>query len=285
MLFVTSNQYNFTGINSPDTNQKAVVISRVTQDNITKQWSAEIINTTGTQVRLANGGTLAKDGSLVFCAQGDLKAGGGLLKIGANAPFAVSNMINSYLGTPFNSPNDVVQTKDGALWMTDPQFGFIQTIRPAPQLPPQVYRWVPGTNDIRVVADGFQAPNGIAFSPDETVAYITDTAKNSSFPTSTSAIYAFDVTMTNQRPILSNKRTFAMPSSNIPDGIKTDAAGNVYSGCGDGINVWNPAGLLMGKILIPSGAANFALGANGAVYILNEDKLWMATLSGLVAKS
>ncbi|KAL3424750.1 SMP-30/Gluconolaconase/LRE-like region [Phlyctema vagabunda] len=281
VLFVTSNQYNFTGIDSPDTSQKTVAISRVTQDATSQQWSAEIITPAGAAVRLANGGTLDKDGSVIICAQGDLKNGGGLLRISPSAPFTATNLINSYFGIPFNSPNDVVRTKDGALWMTDPQFGFLQDIRPAAQLPPHIYRWVPGTNDLRVAADGLQAPNGIAFSPDERIAYITDTAKSTDAPTAPSAIYAFDVIITNDQPVLANKRTFAMPTSGIPDGIKTDTAGNVYSGCGDGVNVWSPAGLLMGKIIVPGGAANFALGPNGMVFLLNEDKLWLATLPGL----
>lgn len=74
-----------------------------------------------------------------------------------------------------------------------------------------------------------------------------------------------------------------MPSVGIPDGIKTDKAGNVYAGCGDGVNVWNPQGRLLGKILVSGGAANFALGENGMVFLLNEDKLYLATLGRLGA--
>ncbi|RDW78408.1 hypothetical protein BP5796_06260 [Coleophoma crateriformis] len=279
VLFVTSNQYNFTGINSPDTSNKTVVISRVSQNNATGQWTAEVINTTGTTVHLANGATVGNDGNLIYCAQGDLKNGGALLTISPTAPFKTTNLLNSYLGTPFNSPNDVVQTKDGAVWFTDPQFGFAQNIRSAPALPAQVYRWVPGTTDIRVVAQNIVAPNGIAFSPDEKIAYVTDT--NATLPFATQNIYAYDVINSTSSPILANKRTFAMPSNGIPDGIKVDAAGNVYSGCGDGINVWNAQGKLLGKMIVSGGSSNFALGANGQVFILNETKLWLATLGGL----
>jgi len=283
VLFVSSNQYNFSGINSPNTNQKAVIISRITQDPTTKIWSSETITPTGREIHLANGGTLSPDGNLIFCAQGDLANPGGLLRLSPTAPYATTNLINNYLGVPFNSPNDVIRTSDGALWFTDPQFGFIQNIRPAPQLPAQVYRWVPGTTDIRVVADGLAAPNGIGFSPDEKIAYITDTAQSSTAPAAAKTIYAYDVATSGAGPLLSNRRTFAMPSVGIPDGIKTDKAGNVYAGCGDGVNVWNPQGRLLGKILVSGGAANFALGENGMVFLLNEDKLYLATLGRLGA--
>ncbi|CZT05938.1 related to lactonohydrolase [Rhynchosporium graminicola] len=318
VLFVSSNQFKFTGIDSPDTNQKAVVISRITQDSISQNWTSEIITPTGSEIHLANGGTVSPDGSLIFCAQGDIANPGGLLRLNPTAPFETTNLINNYMGVPFNSLNDVVRTSDGALWFTDPQFGFLQKIRPAPQLPAQVYRWFPGTTDIRVVADGFAAPNGIAFSPDEKTAYITDTAQSPEAPTASKTIYAYDVT-SGPGPLLANRRTFAMPSVGIPDGIKTDKAGNVYAGCGDGVNVCkshnskgsNPAlftaralifdapaktsfkaseanildkgnlqGKLLGKILVPGGAANFALGENGMVFMLNENKLFLATLAG-----
>lgn len=51
----------------------------------------------------------------------------------------------------------------------------------------------------------------------------------------------------------------------VPDGIKCDVYGNVYSGCGDGIEVWNPAGTLIGTIVIPGGGvANFCFGKDGS---------------------
>lgn len=70
-----------------------------------------------------------------------------------------------------------------------------------------------------------------------------------------------------------------MADTGIPDGIKCDVHGNVYSGCGDGINIWAPGGVLMGKILVPGGAANFCFGRNGEMFILNEHRLWKATLA------
>ncbi len=64
-----------------------------------------------------------------------------------------------------------------------------------------------------------------------------------------------------------------------PDGIKCDLEGNVYSGCGDGVNVWNPGGTLVGKIIIPGGIANFCFARKGELILLNETRLWVASIS------
>ncbi|GAB1195535.1 hypothetical protein APSETT444_004796 [Aspergillus pseudonomiae] len=155
-----------------------------------------------------------------------------------------------------------------------------------PQLPNQVYRFDPVTKNVRVVADGFGRPNGIAFSSDEKTVYITDTGSTlgdgTNDPTGPSTIYAFDVSILNGEQFLTNRRLFAMADTGVPDGIKLDMDGNVYAGCGDGINVWSPGGVLLGKILIKDGAANFSFGRNGQMFILSENTLWTAQLSRAV---
>lgn len=92
--------------------------------------------------------------------------------------------------------------------------------------------------------------------------------------------YAFDVAYYSGEPFLINRRLFAFADKGIPDGIKCDVHGNVYSGCGDGINVWSPGGVLLGRILVEGGAANFCFGRDGEMFILNEHKLWRAQLAG-----
>lgn len=91
--------------------------------------------------------------------------------------------------------------------------------------------------------------------------------------------YAFDVTTTHGQPFLTNRRVFAMAGDGIPDGIKVDQDGNVYAGCGDGVNVWSAGGVLLGKILIKDGTSNFTFGRNGQMFILNENKLYRAQLN------
>lgn len=90
--------------------------------------------------------------------------------------------------------------------------------------------------------------------------------------------YAFDITYYSGQPFLTNRRLFAFADKGVPDGIKCDTNGNVYSGCGDGVNVWSSGGVLLGRILVEGGVANFCFGRNGAIFMLNEHKIWRAQL-------
>jgi gluconolactonase len=90
--------------------------------------------------------------------------------------------------------------------------------------------------------------------------------------------YAFDIITVSDQPFLTNRRLFAMADTGIPDGIKCDLQGNVYSGCGDGVNIWSAGGVLLGKILVEGGVANFCFGREGEMFLLNEHKLWRAQL-------
>lgn len=73
-----------------------------------------------------------------------------------------------------------------------------------------------------------------------------------------------------------------MCDTGTPDGIKCDMQGNVYSGCGDGVNVWSCGGLLLGKILLDGGVANFCFGRPGELYLLNETRLWRVKIASSV---
>ena len=70
-----------------------------------------------------------------------------------------------------------------------------------------------------------------------------------------------------------------MAAVGVPDGIKCDMQGNVYSGCGDGVNVWSPGGILIGKIIIPGGISNFCFGESGELFLLNEYRVFCALIS------
>ena len=72
---------------------------------------------------------------------------------------------------------------------------------------------------------------------------------------------------------------FAYADTGAPDGIKCDVFGNVYSGCGDGINVWNSGGMLIGKVQIEGGCANLCFWRYGESLCFGEDKLWRVKLS------
>ena len=70
-----------------------------------------------------------------------------------------------------------------------------------------------------------------------------------------------------------------MPDTGIPDGIKCDTSGNVYAGCGDGLNIWSSGGVLLGKVLIPGGITNFCFGKNGELFLLNGTLFWALNVS------
>lgn len=81
---------------------------------------------------------------------------------------------------------------------------------------------------------------------------------------------------------LINRRVFAMTDNGFPDGIKCDLEGNVYSGCGDGVHVWSPGGVLLGKILVGGMVANFCFGRGGEIYCLTGTRVFKAALSTAV---
>lgn len=283
-LFITSNIF-------PDsTGTPTIQVSKVTlsPDRTAQSTTCEELQIDA--IKMGNGGVNYRKGndsesSILFCVQGtkDPKYPSGIYEMESTAPYATKPLITSFHGRNFNSVNDVVVHSDGSIWFTDPIYGFEQGFRPAPQLPNQVYRFDPRTGSIRAVADGFGRPNGICFSPDEKVCYITDTDwvhGDGTFDLMRpSSIYAFDVSWYSGAPFLTNRRLFAFVDVGVPDGIKCDENGNVYSGCGDGVNVWSTGGDLIGRILVPGGVANFCFGREGELFLLNENHLWRAQLS------
>lgn len=182
-------------------------------------------------------------------------------------------LAEQFQGKRLNSPNDIVVKSDGTIYFTDPPYA-VQPSRPgmarpagwwtAPipgkELPYNgVYRLTPdGTLDLLI--DDFALPNGLAFSPDETVLYIDDSAHKH--------IRAFDV-----RPdgSLANSRVLLDMSSDdpgVPDGLKVDRQGNVFCTGPGGVWVCRPDGTLLGRIILPELPANLAWGEDGSVLFL-----------------
>lgn len=175
-LFITSNQYP-----DPKSGKKKIQVSKVTLDRSGAKTTAKV-EEIFPEVWMGNGGVNYQDGVL-FCDQGGLDHStepSALVWMDPHPPYKSKILASSFHGRAFNSVNDVVIHSDGSIWFTDPIYGFEQGIRPPPQLPCQVYRLCPGKESdgkgsIRAVADGFGRPNGICFSPDEKIVYVTDT--------------------------------------------------------------------------------------------------------------
>lgn len=165
-LFVTSNR-----LVEKCGNQR-VQISRIKIGEAAGTTTCEAI--TCNSIAMANGGVNHK-GGILFCAQGSHTSPSGLYQTSSTHPYNAELLISDFYGRPFNSVNDVVVHSDGSTWFTDPAYGYEQGYRPQPRLPSQVYRFQISDRSIRAMADGFGHPNGICFSPDENVVYITDT--------------------------------------------------------------------------------------------------------------
>lgn len=250
------------------------------QTNGSKQITVDVVPSNPTVVN-PNGATNFR-GQIVYMAEG---AGpdntSNVILMNPVEPYNTTVLVNNYFGRQFSSLNDVaVHPVNKDLYFVDTLYGYLQDFRPAPGLQNQVYRWNDRTGAVTVVADGFVLPNGIAFTPDGAYAYVTDTGVIKGFSgnlyTEPASIYRYDVMADGT---FENRKTFAFVDSGVPDGVHTDAAGNVYAGCGDGVHVWNPSGKLLGKIYVGRTSANFQIAGQGRMVICAETKLFYATLN------
>ena len=231
-------------------------------------------------VHMPNGMALGRDGRLVVCEQGTR---GEHARISRVDPMTgeVETVVDAWGGLRLNSPNDVAVRSDGTIWFTDPSYGYLQGFRPEPQIGDYVYRYDPASDRLSVVADSFDKPNGLAFSPGEQTLYITDSGANqepgSYHVQRPHRIVAFDVQGGSH---LGPGRLFAVTTPGFPDGIKVDLAGRVYASAAGGVQVFSPAGDLIGQIRLP-GAVNFTFGGPGGevLFITTDTAIWAAVLN------
>ncbi len=230
-----------------------------------------------------NGRTLDLDGSVVQCSHGNRR-------VERDRDGVVSPIVESWQGRRLNSPNDIVVTRDGAIWFTDPDYGITEPLEGHPGELEYGDHWVfridpasatPETDPVPIVLDA-ERPNGLAFSPDESVLYVADSG------VSTQRIVAYDVTRVPVAGTAADAdagtdagtgtgtdagtgtgaaaysvgapRLFATPRPGTPDGIRVDVAGNVWSSCGSGVKVYDPEGTLLGSIDLPEVTANLCFG-------------------------
>ncbi len=181
---------------------------------------------------------------------------------------------------PLSSPNDIAVKSDSTIWFTDPPYGLGQRHREQPT--DNVYCYNPATKELRAVATDFPGPNGLCFSPDERRLYVADSDGRARH------IRVFDVSADNQ---LSGGAVFCKIDRGVPDGIRCDTAGNVWSSAGDGVQVFNPAGERLGRILCPESPANLCFGGvdesgKTDLYLTARSSLYLVKVkvSGALAK-
>jgi gluconolactonase len=215
----------------------------------------------------ANGMALHPDGRLVVCEQGTRTTPARIALVD-RATGAAETLVDGWGGLPLNSPNDVVVHSDGAVWFTDPSYGWLQGFRPPPMLGDAVYRHDPATGSTTVVAEGFDKPNGLAFSPGERVLYVGDSGEE------THRVEAFDVVGGRS---LTGRRVLAVIDPGYPDGIEVDGDGRVYVAGPAGVGVFAPDGEQLAAIAIP-GAVHLALAGAGRLYVTADTAVWSAAI-------
>jgi len=190
----------------------------------------------------ANGNALAADGRLITCEHS-----GRRLSI-LEADGTLRTLVDRFEGKAFNSPNDLVVARDGAVYFTDPNYGLRG--QPGEMGGNWVFCFEPKTQNLRVLAKDFDKPNGIALSPDGKQLYVADAG-------APKHIRVFDV---DAEGGVSNSRVFCAIDKGTPDGIRCDADGRVWSTAGDGVRVYESSGKLLGTIPVPEVPANLCFG-------------------------
>ncbi len=202
----------------------------------------------------SNGNTRDRQGRLVTCEHGARRV------TRTESDGTITVLADKYRGKRLNSPNDVVVKSDGSVWFTDPPYGILSDYeghKSASELGAcHVFRLDPTSGGLAIVADDFVKPNGIAFSPDESILYIADTG-GSHDPNGPHHIRAFAV---RDGERLSEGRVFAEINPGLADGFRLDVDGNLWTSAGDGVHCYSPAGELLGKIKVPEVVSNVVFG-------------------------
>jgi gluconolactonase len=196
------------------------------------------------RTRGANGQTFGPDGRIIFCEQDGRR----LSRMEADGS-GVETVVETWSGRRLNSPNDIVCRSDGLVYFTDPPYGVKPEDR---ELHFQGLFALDTRGSLRLLADDFEKPNGLAFSPDERTLYVNDTARYQ--------VRAFAVEPSGSLAAGSS-RIFARPDPETPggpDGLKVDRDGRVYVAVAQGIWVYAPDGRLLGIIGLPKRPANLA---------------------------
>ena len=199
--------------------------------------------------RYSNGNTIDREGRLVTCEHGARRV------TRTEHDGSITVLADRYEDKRFNSPNDVVVRSDGSIWFSDPSYGIESDYEGYASESEigacHVYRIDPVTGAVRIAADDFDHPNGLAFSADERTLYVSDTGLRPS------PIRAFAVA---DDGTLSGGDVLALCDTGGFDGFRLDVTGRIWTSAGDGVHCFEPDGTLLGKVLVPEIVANVEFG-------------------------
>ncbi len=223
-----------------------------------------------------NGNTVDREGRLVSCEHLTRRV------TRTEHDGRITVLADRWQGRRLNSPNDVVVHSDGGIWFTDPSYGILsdyEGLRAESEIGAcHVYRIDPASGAVDRVADDFVKPNGLAFSPDESMLYIADTG----------ASHAADgprhirrLAVRSDGKSLGEGSVFAECTQGMFDGFRLDTEGRIWTSAGDGVHVYHPDGSLLGKILLPERVANVCFGGpkRNRLFICATSSLYAITLN------
>jgi len=212
----------------------------------------------------SDGMTPDKDGSVLVCLQGGRKV------VRLDDQMHETVIFDSWQGKKLNSPNDIVFAPDGSLWFTDPPFGLKGMDKsPEKELPFNgVFRYAHGK--LTPVITDLTLPNGIGFSPNGRILYVSNSGPKM-------FVNAYDVgrdgNLSNPRILISYPDHSA--GSGVPDGLKVDTAGNIWTTGPGGIRIVTPQGKVLGQIRLPEVAANLNFAEDGrTIYITASTSIY-----------
>ena len=198
--------------------------------------------------------TLNRDGDVIQSSHGKRR-------IEREEDGKVQRMTDHYNGAHLNSPHDLVITRDGTIWFTDPSFGIqiADEGRPGVQeyADSYVFRFDSRTEKLLAVIIDIEEPNGLAFSPDESLLYVTDSSaylRNDG--SGNHHIRVYDLENSHCK----NGRTFKEIEEGIPHGIRVDVDGNIWTCSSQGVEILSPDGSTLGVIELPEPATNLCFG-------------------------
>ncbi len=223
----------------------------------------------------ANGNTRDREGRLVTCEHRTRR----VTRTEPDGRLTV--LADRYRGRRLNAPNDVVVKSDGTVWFTDPDYGIAADYEggkaPREQEGCFLFRFDPRDGSLCVAADDFDRPNGLAFSPDESVLYVADSGWIGT-EEGPRHIRAFAVDGDNR---LSGGAVVTEVAPHAPDGFRVDEDGNIWSSAGDGVHCYTPSGDLLGKVRVPERVGNVAFGGamRNRLFICGHSSLYSVFLN------